>query len=633
MCGIVGYVGKRDALPILTSGLELLEYRGYDSAGVAILGPGGIEIVRVADPPQVGTKAGQGVAKVRDLAQAKEVHGYAGIGHTRWGTHGPKTEVNAHPHIDCPGRFAVVHNGQVANYQSIKTMLEGRGHSFRSDTDTEVIPHLIEELVKQGLPLIAAVQAVAIELEGAFTFLVLDREHPTELYGVRQGGPLIIGLADHGALFASDEEALAGQTKRKLDMHDGEVAIIRADGSYDVRKFDDVPVSREVERVDIELTQLEKGAFTTFMMKEIYDQPGVVERVLEGRLTASGYIKLGGLERHPELQRFVRDQMTEVVILGCGTSLYAGYMIVRFLNELGITAHAIDAAEFVHSPMPLNHGMLIVPISQSGETRDVIEAMDKADKAGLATFALCNKPNTQLTKYGSGMYLQAGTEKAVASTKAFVAQVLNGGLLGLALAQIRGQANALNAWQFGHEAAGLSEMIGRMLTEHGQEYYDLGRELAEFNRMFYIGRGYNRAVALEGALKMMEIAETDAHGMLAAAMKHGPLSLVHPGMVVVAVCLPDPTKPDIYAATIDNVHQALTNGGQVIAVIDERDEQIPKLANGKQFRGIIRVPHVDHGLLSVLGVVPLQLMALGAAEAKGLDPDRPRGLAKSVTVR
>ncbi len=632
MCGIIGYVGHQPVVKLLLRGLDLLDYRGYDSAGIAVLDHDELKVVKTADPPRPGGQGGQGVTKLERLVEAKELVATVGIGHTRWATHGLKTDLNAHPHADCQGRLAVVHNGQITNHATLRIRLERQGHTFRSETDTEVIVHLVEQFIREGDQLFPAVLKTAKLPEGAFAFGVIRQEHPRSLIGARNGSPLVIGLSDHGTFLASDAEAFRASTDRFVNVADGEVALVE-DQAYRVFTFDNAVIERSVQQVQYELEALSKGAYRTFMEKEIHEQPDVVERVLEGRLSLDGTIRLGGIERQPDFQRFVRDELTDIVILGCGTSLYAGYAITRFLWELGFRAQAIDAAEFTYAPMTLHPGTLVVPISQSGETKDLLEAMDRVRAAGLWSFALCNKPHTQLTSFGSGMYLMAGTEKAVASTKAFMAQVISGGLLGLALAQLRQQVNTRTVTEFGHAATQLKAAVAHQLNR-ADDYQAIGASLREVQRMFYIGRGFNRPVALEGALKMMEIAEMDAHGMSAAAMKHGPLALVHPEMVVVAIGMPDPRRPEIEAATLDNVNQVLSNGGHLIAVGAEHSSFLKQIdAANSQVRAVISVPDLQHGLLSALAVVPLQLMALGAAEARHKNPDRPRGLAKAVTVR
>lgn len=627
MCGIVGYTGVRLAAPLLIEGLRRLEYRGYDSAGIALPASSQLEIIKRADPNDQ-----RAVELIADLMTSAESSSTIGLGHTRWATHGARTDVNAHPHTDCSGRLAVVHNGQITNHVALRRQLQQAGHQFRSSTDTEIIPHLIEMFLGQQDDLITAVRKTAKLLEGAFAFVVLSNEVSATLIGARRSSPLCIGIMDDGRFLASDPEAFLASTSAYIDVNDGEIAIVEPT-QHRIVTFDNEEVTGLVQQVQYELEQIERGTFATFMAKEIHEQPEVVHRVFEGRVTASGLIRLGGIERRPDFQRFIATEMTDIILLGCGTSLYAGMMIERQLQELGFRARAIDAAEFTTGPSLLTPGTLVIPISQSGETRDLLDAMERVKASGCWSFAMCNKPATALTKYGTGLYLHAGPEKGVASTKAFLAQVLSGWLLSLNLGSLTGRVNTLQISGLGQQVRQFEAAATEILS-FSEEFCRIGAAMKDVPRMLYIGRGYNLPLAMEGALKMMEITQIPSLGMSAAAMKHGPISLVDSETVIVAVCLPDPRQPDVLERSIENVHQVVSAAGRVTVVTTEATaERFMAISHGMQcIHQVIAVPDCLAGPASALAVIPLQLLALGTAEARGLNVDKPRNLAKAVTV-
>lgn len=625
MCGIVGYIGQRAAAGLLIEGLERLEYRGYDSAGVAVL-----------DAEQKTLHVIKRQGKVATTAAA--VHqdrpiGKSGIAHTRWATHGQPSDRNAHPHADCAGTVAVVHNGQLTNYQALKQQLLAQGHRFQSDTDTEVLAHLLEDFRSSGDSLVSAVQKTTSLIEGGtYAIVAIDAASPETLVAACMGSPLYIGIAADGLFLASDHRAFRAHTDRSVQLHDGQIAVINADRTYRVLTFGNEPVSHDIQRLKYQLEDIEKGTYGTFMEKEIFEQPDVVRRVLDGRASADGRIRLGGIEAFPGFQTFVRQQLHDVLILGCGTSLFAGEAITRFFQEHGYEAQAIDAAEFATSSIPVKPSTLVIPISQSGTTADLLVAMERVKAAGAASFALVNVPGSKLTSYGTGMYLHAGPETGVASTKAFTAQVLSGSLLVLALAQ-EGRLNAPHVEAFCSRAAGLADALTTILRD-AEMYRDIGQSLRDVPRMLYIGRGYGLAVAKEGALKMMEIARIPSLGMSAAAMKHGPIALVDDATAVVAICLRDPKIPELYELTLSNVEQVLARKGRVIVVAEAGDDRVATLGpRGQHPEQVVFIPPAHYGVLSAItSVVPLQLIALSAAAARGLNVDQPVNLAKSVTV-
>ncbi len=624
MCGIVGYIGQQSAAGLLVAGLEKLEYRGYDSAGVAI----------IDDQQSLVIHKRQGkVAVTAAAVREHQPRGTMGIAHTRWATHGEPSDRNAHPHADCLDTIAVVHNGQLPNYQALRSRLAADGHTLRSDTDTEVIAHLLEEFRSKGDDFVTAVRHTISLLEGGtFALVVIDRREPDQMVAACLGSPMYVGVNDHELFVASDHRAFRASTSRSIQLQDGQMAILGRHGAYKIMTFDQTTIAPAVQELKYRLEDLEKEGYGTFMEKEIHEQPDVIRRVLEGRATDDGHVRLGGIESHPEFARFVAEEMRQVLILGCGTSLFAGEAIARFFQEQGFTVEAMDAAEFATSHMKVTPATLVIPISQSGTTADLLVAMDKVRAAGAVSFALVNVPGSKLTTYGTGMHLQAGPETGVASTKAFVAQVLSGALLVTALAQ-RDRLNAPHVRAFLDRAEGLSRAVATIL-EANDTFRMIGHELATTPRMLYIGRGYGLSVAKEGALKMMEIARIPSLGMSAATMKHGPIALVDTETTVVALCFRDPRVPELYDLTLSNVEQVLARGGRVIAITEVGDERVPTLGpSGNHPRHVIQVPAVQYGILTAItGVVPLQAIALHTAAARGMNVDQPMNLAKSVTV-
>jgi glucosamine--fructose-6-phosphate aminotransferase (isomerizing) len=620
MCGIIGYVGGRNAAPILLQGLRQLEHRGYDSAGLALVKENALVVIK---------RAGR-VERVAMEVQKRELTAHIGIAHTRWATHGEKSDRNAHPHTDCSNTIAVVHNGQIENFSALREMLTGAGHTFRTETDTEVIPHLIEKFRTEGADLTTAVRSACALLEGAYAIAAVDTRQPDTVAGACQGSPLVVGTAEHGTFLASEVLAFIQETDKYQEVHDGETVTLRVDTDPVIVTANNETMDRAVQATKIRLSEIEKGSFPTFMEKEIAEQPEVIERALEGRISPEGTVRIGGIDRFPDFADRLRH-IRSVRILAEGTSLYAGLAISRFFQELGFAAAASAAAEFEHSPYPLPKDTLVVGITQSGETRDLAVPFQRFAKAGYPTFLLCNRPGATLTRIGSGMYLKAGTEIGVASTKAFTAEIICGGILALAL-KVHSN-NPIHAARFRTQAINLSHHVRTVLHETDR-YLELGRSLATVKRFLYIGRGYNLPVALEGALKMMEITHLDAHGMSAASMKHGPLSLVGKETVVVAVVLPDPRYPEVYERTLSNINQVLSRQGRVIAVVANDDNRIGGVSSdGRRIDHIIRIPTGSGSLLDcITATVPLQLMAVGAARELGRDVDKPEKLAKSVTV-
>ncbi len=623
MCGIVGYIGPRRATPHLLEGLRRMEYRGYDSAGIAVDEHGKLVIVKRKGPVEVTAEA----------VQKEELVGTIGIAHTRWATHGKPSQRNAHPHLDCSGHIAVVHNGMLTNFKALREGLEVRGHTFRSETDTEIIAHFVEQFRSDGDSLVTAVQKTAMLLkENAFAFAVIDSTVPDEIVAARMGSDLFVGVSDGELFIASDTRAFRRYTDEYVYVRDGQVAVIRRGGTYQILTFDNEEVAHAVEKVWYDLGEIEKGEHPTFMRKEIYEQGDVARRVLEGRFTEQLHVHIGGIVRKPEFQKFLME-LKRVLILGCGTSKFAGMAIARYFEEFGYPAEVVDAAEFATSYRHVSPDTLVIPISQSGTTADVLDAVERLKDDNAVIFSLVNVPGSALSLVGNGMYVRAGLETAVASTKAYPAQIISGCFLALAIARISGRASALDVQNFSDAGQTLARSVDRILKQ-GASYEDLGRELARVSRLVYLGRGYTLAAAYEGALKMLEIAYISALEKSAAEMKHGPLALVDRKTVVMAICLPDPHMPQTYDRTVDNVVQVLSRGGRVIVVAEEGDERILSLeSSGTKPERIIRVPPTIGPFSAITSVIPLQLIAHGAATALDRKIDQPRHLAKSVTVK
>lgn len=640
MCGIVGYIqaeGEEGAASIVVESLRRVEYRGYDSVGIAIVGPDELEIFKEVDPEQ-----GLGIDRLAAVIQARQPRGHLVLGHTRWATHGDINRLNAHPHLDCAGRVAVAHNGQIDQYVSIKTELERQGHRFTSETDTECIAHLIERFLGEGDDLLTAVQKTALIIrEGAFAFVAIDRERPDELVGACLGSELYLGPTERGSFLTSDHRAFAQHTQDCITIDDGQVVLVRRDGVRRITTFDNVVVPESLDRLWYELGELEKGPYSTFMEAEINFQARMIPRILDGRVTDDGRIVLGGIQRNPAFRTFARERLRRIIFLACGTSRYAGDVLERFAHELGFDARSINAGEYATSPMRADADTLAVPISQSGTTAEVIRAVTKAQREGAVIWPIVNVPGSRLSRFGRGqtkeeplrgLYLQAGLETGVASTKAFSAQILNGSLFLLALASLQGRVSNLDIQSFCASAHQLSAVIERILAR-SSEYQAIGAAIVGEPLYLYIGKGYAMPVAEEGALKFKEIVYPPAYGHSASDLKHGPIAMLDEKTWVVSICLKDPEFPDIYDWTIKNTLQVLSRKGKVIMVAEEGDTYATQLGvNGNAVRYAIEVPRLRAPLAAIAAVIPLQLLALGAAKQLGRPIDKPRHLAKSATV-
>ncbi|MFM9024558.1 MAG: glutamine--fructose-6-phosphate transaminase (isomerizing) [Planctomycetaceae bacterium] len=611
MCGIVGYVGHRDCLDILLKGLGRLEYRGYDSAGVAIL-DGRLTVAKSA-------------GKVRDLATrlaAAPPRGSLGIGHTRWATHGPPSDANAHPHAGASGAVALVHNGIIENYAALKAMLEAKGRSFRSQTDSEVVVQLIEEVAATDptLPFEAVVRLALKQVTGTYGLAILALAEPDRLYVARKGSPLVIGVGEGETFVASDAAPIVEYTNRVAYLEDGELAVLRRDG-FEVRTIDDVPLTKEVHRLSLSLDEIEKGGFPHFMLKEIHEQPRAVADCLRGRLDHGPHtIQLGGLAA-------VMDRLAaapKVTIAACGTSWHSGLVGEYLFEQLARVPVEVEyASEFRYRDPLIDDRDVLLAISQSGETADTIAALREAKGRGALALGICNVVGSTLAREtDAGVFTHAGPEIGVASTKAFTTQVVVLALMALALGRRRGTLPAERAAALIDELAAIPEKI-RAILAHDAAIKALADRFTYAPNVLYLGRTVNFPVALEGALKLKEISYIHAEGYPAAEMKHGPIALIDRLMPVVVIATTRHTNDKM----ISNIEEVRARGGRVIAVTTPEQDDVRRLAEV-----VVEIPATEDCLAPLLSVIPLQLLAYHIAVNRGCNVDQPRNLAKSVTV-
>jgi glucosamine--fructose-6-phosphate aminotransferase (isomerizing) len=609
MCGIVGYVGPKKSASMLIDGLKRLEYRGYDSAGISIMNGKGVET----------RKAKGKISQLEQALSVSPVDGNIGIAHTRWATHGPPNESNAHPHHDCTGTISVVHNGIIENYGPLREMLQKTGHTFVSDTDTEVLAHLIEAAMNGNLEE-AVTDALAL-VEGTYGIAVISSKDPDKIVAARKGSPLLIGLGEgHGEYYvASDVAAILQHTRQVVYLDDGEMAVLSRDG-YQVMDLDAQIVKKGVSRIEWDLDQIEKGGFDHFMLKEIFEQPQTIQNTMRGRLvTDEGFTKLGGLN----LTKEELQQLDQIIITACGTSWHSA-----LIGELMIEEHArirveVEyASEFRYRNPIVTDKTLCVVISQSGETADTLAAMREAKRRGAKTLGLVNVVGSTIAREDDGgIYLHAGPEIGVASTKAFTSQVIALALLTLKLGRLR----TMSVVQ-GREVAQALEALPaqiQSILDRASEIETIAEAFVDATNFLYLGRGYNFPVALEGALKLKEISYIHAEGYPAAEMKHGPIALIDENMPVVFIAPHD----SVFDKVVSNVQEVKARGGRVI-VLTSREE--PSLAGKIDYE--IRIPETIDMLNPVLAAIPLQLLAYYIAAKRGLNVDQPRNLAKSVTV-
>jgi glutamine---fructose-6-phosphate transaminase (isomerizing) len=609
MCGIVGYVGPRVATPMLIDGLKRLEYRGYDSAGVSTLNGKGLET----------RKAPGKIAKLELALSKLPMTGTTGIGHTRWATHGAPNECNAHPHHDCKNNIAVVHNGIIENATSLRKELESRGHKFVSETDTEVLAHLIEAASDDGEPLEDAVMDALRLVEGTYGIAVISSKDPEKVVCARKGSPLLLGLGEGEYYVASDVAAILEHTRSVVYLDDGEMGVITPKG-YEVLDLNARRVRKGVSRIDWDLDQIEKGGFDHFMLKEIFEQPQTVTNTMRGRLVSEeGFSKLGGLN----LSKEELLNIDHIVITACGTSWHSGLIGEMMIEEHArIPTETEYASEFRYRNPIITPRTLCIVISQSGETADTLAAMREAKRRGAKTLGLVNVVGSTIAREDDGgIYLHAGPEIGVASTKAFTSQVVALALLTLKLGRLRNMS-VVKGREIAQALEALPEQIQSML-DRASEIEAIADKFKNASNFLYLGRGYNFPVALEGALKLKEISYIHAEGYPAAEMKHGPIALIDENMPVVFVAPHD----SVFDKVTSNVQEVKARSGQVIA-LTSRDE--PSLKGKIDFE--FRIPETIDMLYPVLAAIPLQLLSYYIAAKRGLDVDQPRNLAKSVTV-
>ena len=610
MCGIVGYVGSKVATPILLAGLKRLEYRGYDSAGVALLNGAGVKILKRP-------------GKIRVLEEALEASpstATCGIAHTRWATHGAPNEPNAHPHTSVAGDIALVHNGIIENAEVIRSQLLREGYVFSSETDTEVVVHLIDFLWQDGEPLESAVAAALRQVEGAYGIAVLSSRDPDKIVVARNGSPLLIGVGEQGEMLAgSDAAAVIELTRDVVYLDDGDYAVLTPDG-YRTYHLEGHEVQRGVHAVTWDLEAIEKGGFEHFMLKEIFEQPSSLSDVMRGRLLPDdGDVRLGGIIEH----QFELGRIQRIVIMACGTSWHAGLVGEYMLEEFARMAVSVEyASEFRYRNPVLEEGTLALAISQSGETADTLAALKEARQRGVKTMGIVNAVGSTIARQTDfGIYLHAGPEIGVASTKAFTSQLVALSLFTLFLARRR----HMSAVQ-GHEIVQHLQVLPSQVEEVlklNDEIRDLAGAYKDARNFLYLGRGYQFPVALEGALKLKEVSYIHAEGYPAAEMKHGPIALIDEDMPVVVLAPRDP----IFSKVVSNIEEVKARQGRIIAIVSD---DAPEL-KGKVDH-MIKVPQTLPHLLPVLTTVPLQLLAYHFAVMRGSDVDQPRNLAKSVTV-
>ncbi|TDI93959.1 MAG: glutamine--fructose-6-phosphate transaminase (isomerizing) [Caldithrix sp.] len=609
MCGIVGYIGNKDATPILLEGLKRLEYRGYDSAGVAVLTNGKITVEK---------QAGKISALEQSLAQ-NALSGKLGIAHTRWATHGVPNQINAHPHTDTTGRIALIHNGIIENYQTIKTKLESNGYKFSTDTDTEALVNLIAEYYQNGSSLEEAVRAALSQVEGTYGIAVISRDEPDTLIAARRGSPLVVGMGDNEYFVASDVSAIINHTKDVTYLDDNEIAIITRD-KVTIKTIDNLEVDKKIEKIAFDLDKIEKSGYDHFMLKEIMEQPQTIEDAMRGRLLSEeGTARLGGIRHEMESLLYA----PQILLSACGTSWHASLIGEYMLEEFARTPVEVEyASEFRYRDPIIERGAVMFVISQSGETADTLAAMKEAKRKGAKVFGICNVVGSTIARESdAGIYLHAGPEIGVASTKAFTSQVMVLSLLSLLMARMR-NLGASKGIDIVNEMKALPKKVEKILQTH-ELIKEIAKEYHQSQNFLYLGRGYNFPVALEGALKLKEISYIHAEGYPAAEMKHGPIALIDENMPVVFIA----TKDSTYEKITSNIEEVKARSGRIIAIATEGDEEISKRADH-----VIYIPPTLEFLTPILTIIPLQLLAYYIAILRGCDVDQPRNLAKSVTV-
>ena len=620
MCGIVGYIGKRKAYPILIKGLHRLEYRGYDSAGVALINEAG----------QLNVYKAKGkVAELEAFCAEKDTEGCIGIAHTRWATHGEPNTVNAHPHYSESERLAIIHNGIIENYAVLKAGLMEQGYTFKSDTDTEVLVQLVEYTqVNQHVDLKTAVQLALQQVIGAYAIAILDKTHPDTLIAARKGSPLVVGIGENEYFLASDATPIVEYTDKVIYIEDEEVVCLKVESqkskverTIDITTINNVQKTPEIKRLELSLSQLEKGGYPHFMLKEIFEQPRTLTDSMRGRVNVrQDNIALSGFIDNKE--RFLNAK--RIIITACGTSWHAGLIAMYAIEEFAqIPVEVEYSSEFRYRKPVINKDDVVIAISQSGETADTLAAIQLAKSKGAFIFSICNVIGASIPRVSdSGCYTHVGPEIGVASTKAFTAQVTALTMLALCIGKEKGTMSEEQYLRIVRELGRIPDKISRVL-EQEKRIADFSKTFTYAQNFIYLGRGYNYPVAMEGALKLKEISYIHAEGYPAAEMKHGPIALISQEMPVVVVA----PHCGTYEKVVSNIQEIKARKGRVIAIVTEGDEVVSKIADY-----VIEVPETEECLTPLLTVIPLQLLAYHIAVVKGCDVDQPRNLAKSVTV-
>ena len=613
MCGIVGYIGSRDAAELLLNGLQRLEYRGYDSAGIAVLN-GGLTVHK-----QKGS-----VGELRETLEKSEAHmqgATIGIGHTRWATHGAPCDSNAHPHMNSDGTIALIHNGIIENYSVLKKDLISKGYEFKSDTDSEVLVHLIDNIwsEKPEIGFEAAVRAALYHVEGAYGLCIISLREPDKVVVARKGSPLVIGIGDGEYFIASDGAPIVEHTKKVVYLSDGEMAIVKRD-AYTIKTIENIEQDKHVSEIDFDITEIEKGGFEHFMLKEIFEQPTVLQDVMRGRVRLEeGQVRLGGIEDYLDRLKL----SSRVIICACGTSWHAGLIGEYLIEEFARIPVEVDyASEFRYRNPVITKDDVVIVISQSGETADTLAALRLAREKGALVMGICNVVGSTIARETlCGIYTHAGPEIGVASTKAFTAQVTVLYLLALTLSKGRTMSrDELKLYL--KELSGVPGKVERILKQNSM-ILQIAENYKNARNCLYLGRGYNFPVALEGALKLKEISYIHAEGYPAAEMKHGPIALIDEDMPVIFIA----TRDNSYAKVLSNIEEVRSRKGKVIAIANEGDEEVDRLADH-----VIYIPAASAPVAPLLSAIPLQLLAYHIATLRGCNVDRPRNLAKSVTV-
>ncbi len=613
MCGIVAYIGKKEAYPILIKGLKRLEYRGYDSAGIALLSDGKVNLYK---------KQGK-VANLEEFALGKDITGHSGIGHTRWATHGLPNDINSHPHTSMDGKIALIHNGIIENYDSIKEELISRGYVFKSETDTEVLVHLIDDIQKhEKVDLVEAVRLALQSVVGAYAIVVLSNDYPNQLVAARKSSPLVVGIGAEGDFYlASDATPIIEYTKQVVYLDDEEIAVVDLKEGLKIINIKNQVKAPYIQELEMHLEALEKGGYEHFMLKEIHEQPRSIRDCFRGRLNAEkGWVSLGGLKDYQ--QKIMNSK--RLVMVACGTSWHACQVGEYLIEDLArINVEVEYASEFRYRNPIINEDDIVIAVSQSGETADTMAALELAKSKGATILGICNVVGSSISRItDAGSYTHAGPEIGVASTKAFTAQVTVLTLMALSLANRKGTLSSSKFHTMLSELEAIPDKVQRILDKN-----DLIEEIAKVykdaSNALYLGRGSSFPVALEGALKLKEISYIHAEGYPAAEMKHGPIALIDEEMPVFVIA----TKGTSYEKVVSNIQEVKARKGKIIAIVTEGDVQVRDLADH-----VIEIPDTDEHLVPLLATIPLQLLSYHISVMRGCNVDQPRNLAKSVTV-